>query len=209
MREHLLSLLATVAVAAAGLMSLAGCREKPEPPEPIPANAPIPLNHFVRAWAQTPKLAEGDSVKEIHARANDVYVYTRGGQIMVMARDTGRLRWVTQIRSTDRGGMRPPVVLKERVVIPTSSTLEVFEPNEGQLQRSIPLRVAARSDAVGIGNLIFVGGDYAGAGRVVAIDITREYGGAIWQLMIPKGGLKSTPAVYEDVLYIGGGDGAV
>ena len=209
MREHLLSLLATVAVAAAGLMSLTGCREKPEPPEPIPASGPIPLNHFVRAWAQTPTLAEGDSIKEIHARANDVYVYTRGGQIMVMARDTGRMRWVTQIRSTDRGGMRPPVVLKEQVIIPTSSTLEVFEPNEGQLQRSIRLNVAARSDAVGIGSLIFVGGDYAGSGRVVALDITREYGGAIWQLMIPKGGLKSTPAVYEDVLYIGGGDGNV
>ena len=126
MREHLLSLLATVAVAAAGLTFLAGCREKPEPPEPIPANGPVPLNHFVRGWAQTPKLPEGDGIKEIHARANDVYVYTRGGQIMVMARDTGRLRWVTQIRTTDRAGMRPPARCRWPAVVKSPSPLSRF-----------------------------------------------------------------------------------
>jgi outer membrane protein assembly factor BamB len=31
----------------------------------------------------------------------------------------------------------------------------------------------------------------------------------VWELMIPHGGLQSTPAVHKDVLYIGGGDGNV
>ena len=209
MREHLLSLLACVAIAIAGVLSLTGCQKPPEPVEPIPPSGPVPLNHFVRGWAQTPTLPPGDSIKELHARENDVYVYTKSGQVLVMTRDTGRLRWITQIRSTDRGGMRPPVILKEHVIIPTSSTLEIFEPNEGQLQRSIRLTVAARSNAIGRGNMVFLGGDSAGAGRVVALDVTRPYVPTVWELMIPKGGLASTPSAYEDILYIGGGDGAV
>jgi outer membrane protein assembly factor BamB len=208
MREHLLSLLTSVA-AAVGLLALSGCHEKPVPPEPIPASAPIALNHFVRAWAQTPELASGDSVKALHARESDLYVYTKRGQILVLTRDTGRLRWVTQIRSTDSGGMRPPVVLKEEVIIPTSSTLEVFEPHEGQLQRSIQLTVATRSNAIGAGNVVFLGGDTAGSGRVVAVDVTRRYRPTVWELLIPKGGLASTPALFDNVLYIGGGDGNV
>jgi hypothetical protein len=126
-----------------------------------------------------------------------------------MARDTGRLLWLAQIRETDRGGMRPPVMLKDRVAIPTSSTLEIYEPTEGAFIKSVPLKVAARSNAVGMGTMVFLGGDFEGAGRVVALDITRPYVHTTWQLMIPKGGLKSTPALVEEVLFIGGGDGNV
>jgi hypothetical protein len=126
-----------------------------------------------------------------------------------MARDSGKLLWIAQIRATDRAGMRPPVVLKDRVVIPTSSTLEIYEPNEGRFLRSVPLKVAARSDAIGLGNMVFLGGDYEGAGRVVALDVSKEYVPTVWQLMIPKGGLQSTPALFEETLFIGGGDGNV
>ena len=127
MREHLVSLLICAAAAAAGLSSLSGCAKEPIPPEPIPAAAPVPLNPFVRGWAQQVDLPGGDDVKEIHVREANVFAYTRGGRVVVMTRDTGRLQWLAQIRSTDRGGMKPPVVLADRVVIPTSSTLEVYE----------------------------------------------------------------------------------
>ncbi len=207
MRKHLLSLLFWST--AAGLMSLAGCAKKPELPEPIPAAAPVPLNQFVRAWAFPLDLAEGDTVKEIHPRDTQVFAYTKSGRVIVMSRDSGELKWAAQIRTTDRAGMRPPVMTKERIIVPTSSTLELFEPNEGTFIKSIPLKVAARSNAIGQDNLVFIGGDYEGAGRVVALDITQEYVHAIWQLMIPKGGLASTPALFEGVLYIGGGDGNV
>jgi outer membrane protein assembly factor BamB len=80
---------------------------------------------------------------------------------------------------------------------------------EGAKVKSVPLNVAARSDAVGTGNLIFLGGDVANAGRVIAFDISKEYVNSVWQLMIPKGGLAATPALYEDVLFVGGGDGNV
>lgn len=205
MREHLVGLL----ICAAGLLSLPGCAKEPVPPERIPSAAPVPLNAFVRGWAQPLDLPGGDDVKEIHVRDANVFAYTRGGRVVVMARDTGRLQWLAQIRSTDRGGMKPPVVLENRVVIPTSSTLEVYETTEGALLKSVPTLVAVRSDAVGLGNTVFLGGDYSGAGRVVALDITRDHAHADWQLMIPRGGLASTPALFEEVLYIGGGDGNV
>ena len=73
----------------------------------------------------------------------------------------------------------------------------------------MPTKVAVRSDAVGLGNVVFLGGDYAGAGRVAALDITQDYVHTVWQLMIPRGGLASTPALFEEVLYVGGGDGNV
>jgi outer membrane protein assembly factor BamB len=210
MRKHLLSLLICTAAASAGaLVAASGCREKPEPPEPIPAAGPIPLNHFVRAWASVVDIPAGDEVKSLHRRDDTLFVYTKSGQILSMAADTGKVRWVQQIRSTDRAGIRPPVVQKERIVIPTSSTLELFEPTEGHFLRSVPLQVAARSNAVGFGDLVFLGGDYQGAGRVVALDVTRDYVPKIWELMVVKGGLASTPAIFDDVLYIGGGDGNV
>lgn len=207
MRQHLATLLRT---AAAGLTAIAiagGCGKKPVQPEPVLAAGPIPLNSFVRGWAQDLDLRAGDAVKAVHLGANTVYCYTRDGRVLVMARDSGRLQWSGQIRRTDRGGMHPPVEVPGRVVIMTSSTLEVFETTEGAKIKSVPLNVAARSDAVGSGNLIFLGGDVANAGRVIAMDISKEHGHSVWQLMIPKGGLAATPALYREVLYVGGGDG--
>lgn len=212
MRKHLLSL-SVAAGLAAGLMTLAttqlGCQKKIEPPEPIPAAAPLPLNSFVRSWAFNLGLEGGDVVKEIHPRDKDVYVYTRGGQILVMSRETGRLEWQARIRSTDRGGMKPPVVLKDRVVVPTSSTLEIYDTNDGHFVKSSPLKVAARSNAVGLGSIIYIGGDFANASRLVALDISKDYVPTVWQLQIMKGGLASTPALLDEVLYIGAGDGNV
>lgn len=208
MREHLVSFLSCAAVAA-GLLFLAGCQDKPQPPEPIPAAGPIPLNNFVRAWAIDLDLEADDGVKEIYARDTQIFAYARSGKILTLSRDLGRLRWVAQIRSTDRGGMRPPIVLKDRIVVPTSSTLEIFDPNEGTFVRSVPLKVAARSDAVGQGNLVYIGGDFEGASRFVALDVSREYVHSVWQLMIPSGGLASTPALFEDTLFLGGGNGDV
>lgn len=209
MRKHLLSLLICTAAVAGLMLAGAGCREKPLPSEPIPAAAPLALNQFVRSWASVIDIPAGDQVKALYPRGDVLFVYTKSGQILAMNAASGKVQWVQQIRETDRGGMHPPLLQKERVIVPTTSTLELFEPTEGQLLRSIPLEVAARSDAVSYENLVFLGGDNEGAGRVVALDVTRAYVPKIWELMILKGGLASTPAIFEDVLYIGGGDGNV
>src|SRR5438105_4872838 len=66
-----------------------------------------------------------------------------------------------------------------------------------------------RSNAVAGGELVFLGGDHEGAGRFMAIDTTRKTAHTLWQLMIIRGGLASTPAFFGDVVYIGGGDGNV
>jgi outer membrane protein assembly factor BamB len=207
MREHLATLLLCAAAGLSGL-SAGGC-QKPVQPEPVLAAGPIPLNSFVRGWAQDLELRGDDRVKAVHLGQDKVYAYTSDGRILTMARDSGRLLWSQQIRRTDRGGMHPPVELEGRVVVMTSSTLEIFETTEGAKLKSVPLNLAARSDAVGTGNLIFLGGDVANAGRVIALDISKAHVHSVWQLMIAKGGLAATPALYDGVLYVGGGDGNV
>jgi outer membrane protein assembly factor BamB len=217
MREHPLSrpaVLPSLALCFALALALAaaalvGCEKKVEVPDPIPEPTAVPLNSFVRGWASGLDLPAGDSVKQVHAREDKVFVYTGAGQIITIARESGQLLWAANIRATDRAGMHPPVVLKDKVVIPTSSTLEVYQPNDGVFVRSIKLPVATRSDAVGVGDHVFLGGDVAGAGRMVAVDVSREYGNTLWELLIPRGGLASTPAIYETALFIGGGDGNV
>jgi hypothetical protein len=90
-------------VALAALLGLAGCKEKIEPVEPIPAAGPVPLNQFVRAWDTTPTLDEGDRIKELHPRDGRLFAYTRGGQVLVMASDTA-----PQVPTGDPGPMPVP-----------------------------------------------------------------------------------------------------
>ena len=77
-------------------------------------------------------------------------------------RDTGVLQATYNIKggSTE---LRPPIVLKEHVVYPTLTTLEVYM-RDGRFVRSTPLTFAVRTNGAGLGTSVFVCGDYPDGG---------------------------------------------
>ncbi len=104
-----------------------------------------------------------------------------------------------------RGQLRPPVILGDKIVYPTLSTMEVYD-RRGRLTASVPLEHPTRSPAVPQGNVLYFGVDHHRGGRLLRYDITRPYGKALWELMT-FAPISSAPAVYEDVVYAASEDG--
>jgi hypothetical protein len=137
-----------------------------------------------------------------------------------MDRATGRLLHIDQPRDGAER-MHPPVVLKNRIVYPTTTYLEVFDfegryvphpmrPSdelEGPFSQSVNFVI--RSDAIGAGRLLFMGGDFPGSGRAVEVDMDRPYIPAIWTLMTPGAGVSAAPALVKDIVYIASENGQV
>jgi outer membrane protein assembly factor BamB len=55
---------------------------------------------------------------------------------------------------------------------------------------------------------VYFGIDYARGGRILAADISADYGNKAWELMT-QGGLTAAPALHSNILYFGAEDGHV
>jgi outer membrane protein assembly factor BamB len=56
--------------------------------------------------------------------------------------------------------------------------------------------------------MVFIGLDYPKGGRLAAIDVDRPYANIRWELLT-RGGVSARPAIFENIVYIGGEDGRV
>lgn len=201
-----------------------GCSE-----EAAPAVGPaveLPAQSFKRGW-QAPldlKLDQesGEHIDRLFLREDLVIAYT-----------TNERRTAWRAFAIDRGmGVvrygplpiveskvppippHPPVLLKERLVFPTNSTLVMFRRKDGLRLDSFESDKSLRTDAVGAanGSRIFFGVD-AKFGRMAAVDTA---GGMYkqtnlrWELMANQGAtLSAAPAVWMDAVYVGFEDGWV
>lgn len=210
MSKHLLTLLlAAIAV---------GCNHPSPPVDETPRQ--LPKNSFTRQWATELHNGEDDPVTAVHLSDQFVFAYRRGGTSAVMDRATGRLLHVDQPRDGNNR-LHPPVVLKNRIVYPTTTFLEVFDlegryiphpmrpSDELEGPFSQALNFVIRSDAVGTGKMLFLGGDFSGSGRAVELDLARPYIPAVWTLMTPGASISSAPALMKDVVYVAAENGQV
>jgi outer membrane protein assembly factor BamB len=183
------------------LLGTFGCRSKPTQP----ATGLIPANAFMRSWGLQLEL-KNDRVTDLFLRDNNLFAYTANNRVFAMSATGGEL--LALMHPTPRGSvMRPPVVLTDKWVIPTTSTLEVFKTN-GRLADSILLDRATRGSAGGLGSTVYIGLDYPGDGRLAKIDVARPYGRMIWELLT-FGAVAAAPVVLEDAIYVASEDGRV
>ncbi len=198
--------LVTVLVGAATtfLLALAGCADKPQP-KAAPTIGAIPPNSFVQQW-KAPLNLRNDSITELHLRDNNVYAYTRNDVVYSLSRAGGDTQYAAPIQASG-GVLRPPVEIKGRIVFPTATTMEIYNSN-GRFERRFPLDYSTRGPAAGLDNMVFVGLDYPRSGRLAAIDVDRPYANLRWELLT-RGGVSSRPAIFENIVYIGGEDGRV
>jgi outer membrane protein assembly factor BamB len=204
--KHLVTVLVGAAAAAILLAALAGggCAKKVEQ-EAAPTIGPIPPNSFVQHW-HAPLNLSNDSITELHLRDSHVYAYTRNDVAYQLSRAGGDLHWVAPVKASG-GVLRPPVEIKDRIVFPTATTMEIYKDN-GRFERRFPLEYSTRGPATGLDNFVFVGLDYPKGGRIAAIDVARPYANIRWELLT-RGGVSSQPAIFQNIIYIGGEDGRV
>jgi outer membrane protein assembly factor BamB len=195
----------TVLVGAAAILSaVAGCADKPQP-QAGPTIGAVPPNSFVQQW-KAPLNLNNDNITELHLRDNNVYAYSRNDVAYSLSRGGGDIQFAAPVKASG-GVLRPPVEIKDRIVFPTATTMEIYKSN-GRFERRFPLDYSTRGPAAGLENLIFVGLDYPRGGRLAAIDVDRPYANIRWELLT-RGGVSSRPAIYQNIVYIGGEDGRV
>lgn len=212
MNKHLLILLC-------GLFLGLGCN--PPPPPGFNENPQLLDNpSFSRQWGTNLAHGDYDPVTEIYLSDQYVFAYRRSGTSSVLDRATGRL---LHIDNPKDGKLRlhPPVVLKDRIVYPTTTYLEVFDTDGRYIEHatkptdeidkpfSQSLEFPIRSDVVGLGKQVYFGADYSGSGRAIEVDMTRPYVPEIWTLMTPGSSISAAPAVLKDVVYIAADNGKV
>ncbi len=169
----------------------------------------VPAGSFATKWRAEVAL-QNDTVTNLYVREDLVIVYTRNHYAYVYNRDSGAFMWVTRITNPGTK-VRPPTVLKDFVIFPTVATMEVFDRNTGRNRRSVPIEFALRSGAVGAGTHLIFGADDQGRGRVVNLDLAGsqyQHTSAAWTLAT-RGGIASTPAIQQGVVYIGDDAGDV
>jgi outer membrane protein assembly factor BamB len=103
-------------------------------------------------------------------------------------------------------------VLKDSVVYPTLMSLEVYT-RDGRFVRSQALPFAVRTNASGMGQFIFLCGDYPQQGaRVAKVDVKSPYIPVVWDFIgvdAGRNGYSSGPQIVGDGLYVAGQDGNV
>ena len=142
-----------------------------------------------------------------------VIAYTKKNMAYVLNKGSGVVRFTAQVNRSTIAPMEP-VLLKDRIVFPTSLTLELYK-HDGRLERSYPTTSSLRTNAVGAsnGSRIFFGVDSRSTGRLVAVETLPGDYKAVnqkWELMDDHGAsISSAPAINSGIVYVAFDDGEV
>jgi outer membrane protein assembly factor BamB len=196
-----IALLGGVVTAAA---MLAGCGGRAENAAPVSSGF-VPINPpaLLRAWKVNLGLSAGVTVEALHLTDEYLFAYASDDRVYAFDRNSGSQLFSMKV---GHGSPRAPVVTRDQIVIPSESTLEVFD-RRGRFVRSINLGYTTRTDAVFAAGRIAIGVDTAGRGRMLFIDPTKQYPDVT--PILTMGGLNGRPAVRGGLVYVGAEDGKV
>lgn len=200
MRKHLLSGLIGLSLLSA---LVSGCtRSRYQAGEAVE----VPAGSFVQGWKAPLKMAYDEDLTRLFLRDNTLVAYTDRNLVYSMEAQSGKINWAQTVAPAGHR-IQPPVMLKDRMVIPTDATLEVFSPT-GQLERSLTIGHAIRSPMNGDGRLIYGGLDYSIGGRFAQVDVDQPYNFVRWEIMTQLG-VSSMPVVYQKTIYFASEGGQV
>jgi hypothetical protein len=174
----------------------------------------VPANSLVRDWAIDLNV-HGERPTSIDLREKAVYVETTGSTYLGVDRGAGDVVFAQKITRKD-AQVRPPIVMEDKIVFPTNTTLEIFD-KRGRRIQSIRLPFATSSAGIGSGkNFIYIGADYKSGGRLAKLDLSFAYPPESanptitprWEAMT-NGVISAAPVLFEDSLYYASEDGRV
>jgi outer membrane protein assembly factor BamB len=186
---------------------ISGCGPHNQKPDYNPPQA-LNVNTFTREWSSSLGNKNGQ-ITRVFARENFVFAYTDSGRVYVLARNDGHVIAINDISAAARAGGRlhAPVVLKDAIVYPTSTSLEIYN-LDGTFNHSKNLHHSVRSEVVGSGHYLFYGADYTNGGRLVEGDIDSRLDHR-QELMFPHASVSSRPVVIGDIVYCAAENGDV
>lgn len=206
---------AVCAAVAGGLLGLAGCAGSSGSAEVAGVPQALPAPGFAREWATVLDL-KNDEVDRLFVRDELLFVYTKKGSSYVLSRDSGGIQHLEAVPGGNYR-LRPPVVLPDRILYPTTSDIAVYN-RQGQPLRTIDVGGAFRSNAVVGGRSVFIAVDSPNGGsRVAKIDVPLSNandpnlpsGKRSWELQAFRGGMSAAPAVQADAVYAADESGLV
>jgi hypothetical protein len=167
-----------LALATAIVGTTAGCTE----PVPFKHNAVavLPMGSFASSWFVDMKLMD-DRIARLDCRDKYLYVYLASKRVVAFDRKAGTLQLSMQVKSPDTALM-PLVELKDRIVFPNATSLEIFD-SKGAFNKSIKLFRPLRSDCAGEGDNIYFGSVGVNGGLVESYNVERPLAPFDWEFM--------------------------
>ncbi len=176
---------------------------------------PLPAKGFYSVWRA--ELAPVDNqrrgaIDRLYVTDDIIFAYSKDNQVVGIDRQSGLVRFRHDVHKS--AILYPPVMLKDSFVLPTATTLEIYDKKHGDFIQTIRPGFALRGPAVGSpdSTLIYAPGSFPNGGQIVAVDtvLTRYNVGTRWNAMANTGKeFVSAPAIYAGVLYAGNLDGSV
>ena len=194
-----LAVVLIVAGVAAG-----GCQQK----KPVERVGPVPVGSMAQQWKFDLELDRNkDAIRGLYLRGDTLYAYSQRNLVSAFQASSGRPLYSTYVKR-DSNPLKPPIPVKDRVGIPAGSTIEVYDAS-GNLLESVDAKRSIRSPGVAFENTIYIGLDYPQGGRLAALDLTRRFDRARWELMTPESGISAAPAIANNVIFVASEDGKV
>jgi outer membrane protein assembly factor BamB len=185
------------------VISAAGCA----PNHPMDSVAMAPVGSLAKQWSFPLNLdKKDDAIRGLYLRDDVLFAYTQRNTVVAFSAASGKVNYAIQV-TPDEVPLKPPIVVKDEHAFPAGSTIEMYS-KAGKKIESVDCTHSIRSPGTPKGDRIYVGLDYPYGGRLAAIDLTRKYDRALWELMT-FGGVSAAPAVYQNTVYCGSEDGRV
>jgi outer membrane protein assembly factor BamB len=189
----------------------AGCAaSKPAAPRAAsvlqPAAGGLNPADFQQIWMQIAPLDAGDALGRLFVDQDLVMACSDNNVVYVIDKPTGVLKFFNYVNGGGQA-IKPPVVLPKYIAYLGMSNVEVYRRSNGDYVKSIPLNFTISSGGVGNGNDIYLGATVR-SGELIDISIPDPYRPVAWR-MLSFGEVHGTPAFYNDIIYVGSGDGGV
>lgn len=198
MNRPLLISVLTLSLAAVGLT---GCTSS----RPAAEISLLSSSGFLKEW-EAPLSLKRDPIKSLHVRNGLVVVYSQNNYGYFLNAGSGAVLGLDRITSPGYEPF-PPIETASFVVIPTTSTVELFD-KTGRRVNSFAAPYAIQSGGTSLGDSIFVGVARGSDSRMARYDLTADLLGQRWELYTTAT-LRSGPAALNDNVFIGGSDGKV
>jgi outer membrane protein assembly factor BamB len=202
--QRIISLASVAVLSVVFLLDTAGCTRKKQPD----AVAPIPVGSLVRDWKFDLDLSRrDDEIRGLYLRDKILYAYTQRNTVVALDAASGRALFSADV-TPDGIPLKPPIPLKDRVAFPNGATIEVYD-LRGKKVESVDAERSIRSPGVAFENTIYIALSYPAGARLAALDLSRRFDRARWELMSPGTSISAAPTVSNNVIYVASEDGIV